>query len=386
MKENSSTTTERTMKLPDKMQKLKNYFSLPWVPARQGMAPYFWLLTFGFFAWKYIYVAPDRQELFLIALTFSLFIPLYFYSFWVSNWHIYACITVSCACGFLWAPYNFGGSSFLIFAATMCSRLPDTRSSYRALMLIVFILICATVIFTFEPFFWAPALIVCITAGVGSIMAQRQIKTNENLLQKQEEIEHLATLAERERIGRDLHDLLGHTLSIITLKAELARKLFDRDAEACKKELSDIEHTARNALAEVRSAVLGFRATGLAHEIQCAQSALNAAQVKLTIQFKPFAMPAHVENVIALALREAITNIVRHAKASRCEVSIYSDDSNAIMRISDDGCAGIAEKNIRKGNGLNGMSERIQALGGELLLQTEQGMNLAIRLPMGANT
>ena len=308
---------------------------------------------------------------------------MYFYSFWIGNWHLYACIAVSCILGFLWAPYNFGSSSFLIFAATMCSRLPDIRLAYRALTTIIFIVVGISFAFKLETFFWIPALIFSITSGVGSIMGQRQIKTNENLLHKQEEIEHLATLAERERIGRDLHDLLGHTLSIITLKAELARKLFDRDAEACKKELSDIEHTARNALAEVRSAVLGFRATGLAHEIQCAQRALNAAQVKLTIQFEPFAMPAHVENVIALALREAITNIVRHAKASHCKVSIFSDDSYAFLRISDDGCAGTAVKSIRKGNGLNGMSERVEALGGELLLQTEQGMSLEIRLPTG---
>ena len=365
------------------LHKLNGYSFPTWVPAKHGLAPYFWLLTFGFFAWKYSFVMPDLQESILIALTFLIFIPLYFYSFWAVNWHLYACITVTCILGFLWAPYNYGSSSFLIFAATMCARIPDIRSAYRALTTIVVILIGATILFKFEQFFWAPALIVSVTSGVGSVMAQRQSRTNENLIRKQEEIEHLATLAERERIGRDLHDLLGHTLSVITLKAELARKLFDRDAEACKKELSDIELTARNALAEVRSAVLGFRATGLANEIQCAQRALDAAQVQLSIQFEPFAMPASVENVIALALREAVTNIVRHANATHCEINIFSDANQCCLLICDDGCAGTAEKQVHKGSGLTGMTERIQALGGELLVHAERGMQLEIRLPMG---
>lgn len=370
---------------PQLGHKLKRSLSLPWIPAKHGVAPYFWLLSFGIFAWKYGYVAPDQQELILISLTFLLFVPIYFYSFWVDNWRIYACITVSCLLGFLWAPYNFGSSSFLIFAATMCSRLPDIRIAYRALTTIIFFSVSISLIFKFEALFWVPALIFSITSGIGSIMGQRQSRTNENLLRKQEEIEHLATLAERERIGRDLHDLLGHTLSIITLKAELARKLFDRDAEACKKELSDIELTARNALAEVRAAVLGFRATGLAHEIQCAQRALDAAQVTLTMHVEQFVMPAAVENVIALALREAITNIVRHAKASHCEIRIFTKLNQACLCMSDDGCAGAREKKIAKGNGLTGMTERVQALGGELIVQAERGMHLEIRLPIGVN-
>ena len=370
----------------NKLQKLKSCFSPPWIPVNHGKAPYFWLLTFAFFAWKYIYVTPELDESILIALTFLFFIPIYFYSFWAVSWHIYACITVSCLLGFLWAPYNFGSSGFLIFAATMCARITELRRAYRALTTIVFILVGASLLFKFEQFFWAPALIVGVSSGVAAIMTQRQSRTNENLLRKQEEVEHLATLAERERIGRDLHDLLGHTLSIITLKAELARKLFDRDAEACKRELLDIELTARSALAEVRSAVLGFRATGLAHEIQCAQKALDAAQVKLAVQFVPFVMPAAVENVIALALREAITNIVRHAHASNCMLRIYLDANQSYLHIRDDGCAGAGDKQIYKGNGLTGMTERVRALGGELLVRTDQGMSLEIRLPMGMNT
>jgi two-component system sensor histidine kinase DesK len=378
------------MKLATPLQQLrgnlKRSLSPPWVPANQGLAPYFWLLAFGVFAWKYAYVMPELQELMLITFTFALFIPLYFYSFWIDDWRIYVCISASCLLGFLWAPYNFGGSCFLIFAATMCSRFPDIRVAYRTLATIVIILAGISLIFTFNPFFSIPALIFSITSGVGSIMGQRLHRSNENLSRKQEEVELLATIAERERIGRDLHDLLGHTLSIITLKAELARKLFDRDAEACKQELSDIEQTARSALAEVRAAVLGFRATGLTHEIQCAQRALAAAQVKLTIHLENFVMPAAIENVIALALREAITNIVRHAKASNCELRIFADTSHACLHISDDGCAGISEKNFAKGNGLTGMTERVQAIGGELILRAEQGMHLEIRLPMGVQT
>lgn len=362
--------------------------SFPWVPVRYGKAPYFWLFSFAIFGWKYLYVAPNSQELIALTLSLLFFLPVYFYSFWCSGWRIYACIVTVCAMGIIWAPYNFGGSTFCIFAATMTARLPDTRKAYLTLLAVGMAIMIASILMKLETFFWVPAIIFSIPSGIGAIMGERLSRSNENLIAKQQEVEYLAALSERERIARDLHDLLGHTLSVITLKAELAGKLLDRNPEACKKEIHDIEHTARQALAEVRAAVIGYRATGLGHELQSAKNTLDAAQVALLCDVEQFTMPPNLENVLALAVREAITNIIRHAQASQCHIQLQRQGSHIVLKISDNGIAGKTGV-VHKGSGLNGMSERVHALGGSLQVSTKPditGLHLELSLPMKEET
>ncbi|BBB65729.1 histidine kinase [Undibacterium sp. YM2] len=369
-------------------RKILSILSFPWVPARYGKAPYFWLLSFAIFGWKYLYVTPTVEEIACLALSLLLFLPVYFYSFWCSGWRLYACIIFICTQGVMWAPYNYGGSTFCIFAATICSRLPDTRKAYLTLFCIGIVIVSASLLMHLDSYFWVPALIFSIPSGAGAIISERLGRSNENLLKKQEEVEYLAALAERERIARDLHDLLGHTLSVITLKAELAGKLLDRNPEACKKEINDIEHTARQALAEVRAAVIGYRATGLGHELQSAKKTLDAAEVTLLSEIEQFTIPSAQENVLALALREAITNIIRHAHASQCHIRLYQHDAHVILKISDNGVAGQTGA-VRKGSGLNGMSERVLALGGSLQVQVAPGaigLHLELSLPLKEKT
>ncbi|MFZ6758355.1 sensor histidine kinase [Undibacterium sp. Ji50W] len=367
--------------------------SPPWVPPRYGKAPYFWLLSFAIFGMKYLYVAPSIREILLLAASLTFFLPVYFYSFWNNGWRTYACILVVCFMGIIWAPFNFGSSTFCIFAATMCSRIPDTRKAYQFLWFIGCIIVAASVGMRLEKFFWLPAIIFSIPSGLGAIISERLTLSNENLLRKQEEVEHLAALAERERIARDLHDLLGHTLSVITLKAELAGKLFDKNPDASKKEISDIEHTARQALAEVRAAVIGYRATGLLHELQSAKNALSAAAVELETELETdiekMSLPAAIENVMALAVREAVTNIIRHAQASICKISLATHNGQVELCIADDGVAkngSDGKQAMHKGSGLTGMSERVQALGGTLDIRIEQGLTLHLSLPLKEST
>ena len=228
--------------------------------------------------------------------------------------------------------------------------------------------------------FILPALAIGVPTGIAAIMDTSLRDSRERLLRKQEEVEHMATIAERERISRDLHDLLGHTLSLITLKAELAGKLAGRDIDACKQEIGDIERCARNALAEVRAAVTGYRLTGLQHELASARASLAAAGIDMHAALASFSVPAAAENVMALALREAVTNIIRHAGASRCDVSLTQEGGIILFRIADNGAAG---REIRHGNGLNGMRERVASVGGQLALQVEKGLALELRLPIG---
>ena len=191
-----------------------------------------------------------------------------------------------------------------------------------------------------------------------------------------DEVRRLAATAERERIGRDLHDLLGHTLSLITLKLELSRKLFDRDVEAAKREVEEAEKVARHALAEVRSAVTGFRATDLAAELASARLLLESSWVHFDYGHPPSDLPGDVERGLSLILREAVTNIARHAGAGSAKVEMTRERASVCMKISDDGRGGIDHD----GNGLSGIRERVHALGGTLAIESPRGQGTRLRV------
>jgi two-component system sensor histidine kinase DesK len=167
--------------------------------------------------------------------------------------------------------------------------------------------------YPWQSLVWIPAVsfIVGLVVNVEALNQQKDAA----LQLSQDEVRRLAATAERERIGRDLHDLLGHTLSLITLKLELARKLHDRGDARARLEIGEAEAIAREALAQVRSAVTGIRASDLAGELASARLLLECQQVHL--HTPPPAMPVDVERGLALVLREAATNIVRHAQATR---------------------------------------------------------------------
>lgn len=357
---------------------IRRWIGFPWVPPRMGKAPYLWSLFLLFFLWKYVYVRPSALELGCLAATLAVFLPLYFSSFWTRNGARLPFIAATLGLAALWAPVNHGAGTLVIYAAAMCAGIDARRAAYAALAGVMGIAALLAWHWQLPPDFILPALVVGLPVGVAGILETRLRHSRDSLLRKQEEVEHMATIAERERISRDLHDLLGHTLSLITLKAELAGKLLGRDPAACQREIADIERSARQALGEVRSAVSGYRRTGLAHELDTARAALQAAGVSLRVQADELALPAAAENVLALALREAVTNIVRHAGASRCEVSVGRRDDVIVLRVSDDGQLADAGA-LRRGSGLSGMQERVAALGGRLSLLAGAGMQAGPR-------
>jgi two-component system sensor histidine kinase DesK len=191
-------------------------------------------------------------------------------------------------------------------------------------------------------------------------------------------------VAERERIARDLHDVLGHTLSVIVLKAELAGRLVNLDPVRAAAEIGDVETTARSALAEIREAIGGYRSRGLAAEIEAARLTLDAAGVTLlaeSSQTPTAALSPQEETALALVLREAVTNIVRHARATTCRLRFITEAGRRRLVVEDDGQHAIA----REGNGLRGMRERVESLGGQFSLERgiaeNRGTRLVIELP-----
>lgn len=365
--------------MKDRISKL---LGMPWVPPARGKTPYLWLLPLVFIGWKYLYVRPSWLELLLLALTLAVFLPLYFASYWGPLKRTVLIAVLTCGVGIAWMPFNYSAGSFIILAACMCSAIPNVRAGFAAVVAMIAVAMLAALLNPKVPMAMvALLLLIGLPVGIATVMEEDQRRSRMKLLRKQEEVEHLATIAERERISRDLHDLLGHTLSLITLKAELAGKLHARDPAAALKEVRDIEHSARHALAEVRSAVTGYRQTGFAHELACARASLAAARVDLHAQIQDFVLPAAAENVMSLALREAVTNIVRHARASRCDVTLALQDGAIVFRVADNGQAREG-KALHAGNGLNGMRERIHALGGRMQVTVEQGLALELALPM----
>jgi two-component system sensor histidine kinase DesK len=222
-----------------------------------------------------------------------------------------------------------------------------------------------------------PPVFVLIIGGINIHFAQVG-RANARLRLAREEIEHLAKLAERERIARDLHDLLGHTLSLVILKSELASKLGERDPERAFREIRDVERISREALAEVRAAVTGYRSGGLAAEVEHARNALSTAGVTLETEITKAQLPPAHEAVLCLALREAITNIVRHAGGRHCRVSVDVANEQCTLTIADDGRGG----NAPSGSGLSGMRERVEVLGGTLTRDGHRGTTLTVMLPL----
>ncbi|ADW67373.1 sensor histidine kinase [Granulicella tundricola] len=218
-----------------------------------------------------------------------------------------------------------------------------------------------------------------VVVGVSNIFVAQQKRADRKLRRAQEENVELAAVAERERIARDLHDVLGHTLSVIVLKAELAGRLMGRDDVRAAVEIAEVEKTARTALAEVREAIGGYRAKGLSAEVEQARVTLDAAGVVLECDSAPPSLRPKEETVLSLAVREAVTNIVRHAGATRCTLRFgRTADGFDLMELTDDGSAGGA---VREGNGLRGMRERVVGLGGRLSVEWEAGTRLVVEIP-----
>lgn len=218
-----------------------------------------------------------------------------------------------------------------------------------------------------------------LVAGFSNYLYVRGARRDAELRLSQSEVRRLATLAERERIGRDLHDLLGHTLSLITLKSELAKRLALVSPERAQQEMEEVERVARHTLAEVRSAVTGMRAGDLASELVSARLMLEASGIALIVELPDrFDLPADAEATLSLVLREAVTNIHRHSRATEARVVITRNGQDFSMRITDNGCGGLTAH----GNGVSGMRERVRQIGGRLAIDSpaRQGTVLDIGL------
>ncbi len=297
-------------------------------------------------------------------------------------------IGILLAMGVSLAPVNTGTGVFLIYAAAAGGFLRPRRLAVAAIGAALALVPVAALVsqaeFPYVLYAYLPVFIFTPIIGITNYANVARSEVNVRLKMAHEEIQRLAAVAERERIARDLHDLLGHTLSTITLKAELAGRLTAIDPQRAAVEVNDIESISRGALAQVREAVRGYRSSGLEGEFANARIALGAAGIEYDYFFESLELRPAVENALALALREAVTNVARHAEAGYCQVRLEAQGQRARLTVLDDGK--LASGTVAEGNGLSGMRSRVEALGGTMSLSSDGTFTvLAVEVPLSPN-
>lgn len=238
---------------------------------------------------------------------------------------------------------------------------------------------------------WVDAGQSVVFVGVIGLMTSgvcRMIITIRALEKARQEVARLAVSEERLRMARDLHDLLGHSLSLIAVKSELAKRLVRLDPDETEKEIADIERVSRQALADVRSAVSGYRQLSLVQELAASEEILSAANIRADMNVSLLEIHPKVESVLAWSIREGTTNVVRHSRARRCIITIVKS-SNAVqcdIRNDDKGSgATLPDRDTPSlGNGLTGLAERVRAVQGEMkaTVLTGDGFLLSVTVPI----
>ena len=339
-------------------------------------------LVFLFFPIQALFEQPRAWFAYVYGLSLLVgFVGVFVWAFWLEPWvkdpqrppqfripSLIGMVVSYLVMALMWPMIGGSGIGFLIYAGAYAGA---QRSPWPSLLTVLICLaVCVALMLALELNWLTAALFVILTivAAVSNNLAYHETLSARALQRSQEEVARVAKVAERERIARDLHDLLGHTLSVIVLKSELASRLADKDPARAAREIRDVERIARESLQEVRNAVRGYRSAGLEAEFSNIALACEAAKIKLELYVVPIDLEWAQESALGFALREAITNVVRHSRAQRCWVSLEKDEHQVTLEVWDD-----AQGEIFEGNGVRGIRERAEALGGSLNTQVSSG-------------
>lgn len=282
--------------------------------------------------------------------------------------------------GLLISTSLFMGWGFIyygIYVMVMLATLIPWRQA-RLGILVVGLLVIALAMLTRE---WAAVSIglTGLFVGFASGGAMEAARLARKLDRSRQRVSVLAVAAERERIGRDLHDILGHSLTAISIKAGLAAKLVARDPTAAEAEIADIAEIARHALGDVRSTASGFREVRVATEVASARSVLLAAGIDAITPSAIEPLPPEVSELFGYVVREAVTNVVRHSDATACTIEV----SRQALVVRDDG-NGFAPSAERCGSGLRGLRRRVESAGGQLTVESRPAAGTVIRAELRA--
>ncbi|MFD1739807.1 sensor histidine kinase [Bacillus salitolerans] len=367
---------------------MKNWSQL--LRKNTGLSPYVWVVFYILPFYFIFHSSSTYETAFGIAMIVMFFIC-YVLSFVSKGWLVYfwtsVLIAISTAMSLL-----FGYIYFSLFLAFFIGNLKN-RIAFFMLYIILLITTFATVnygfvtdnrvIITQLPFVFLSLLAVIL------LPVSTYNKNKEDMLQGQLEdankrISELVKLEERQRIARDLHDTLGQKLSLIGLKSDLARKLITKDPEQARIEINDVQQTARIALKEVRELVTKMRGTKLEDEIFRVNQILKAAGIQFELKgdTKLSNTSLITENVVSMCMKEAVTNVVKHSHAKKCTISIIPSQTELVVKVADDGVGITGALTDLKGNGLQGIRERLEFVNGSLDIDSSEGTTISITVPI----
>lgn len=311
-----------------------------------------------------------------------LFVPIYVLSHHPDERTRRAALVATVVLGTAATLVNVGASVLFVYAVANAAWLDRTRLVRWQVGLTALcgvLAVVSPIVWPYRLFGILPAVVFVWLVGWLVQADARRAEESERLRIDNVRIEQLATADERERIARDLHDLVGQSLTGLVVKAQLVQGLLATDPELASTHAADLETGARDALAQVRSAIDGLGQVSLADEVDTAARTLAAAGVSLTADVSFDGQPPGplVERILALAVREATTNVVRHARAGTCTITLARWDDRWQLVIADDGVGGTA----REGNGLRGMRERVVAVGGTVRREGSDGTRVTVAVP-----
>ena len=351
----------------------------PWAPGTSGA----WLTLpyLPLYALPWLWERPSPADLAGSAAGLALFLPLYLLGSRLGGAALAAAsagvLAISIALSFAGANWPV----IAIYAAVMAGGLRPPLQAGVAIG--VFAAVAAGFsLLTGQPLFlWLFGVFMMVMVGLATVSRAALEDKNRALAAAQDEVRAMAAGAERERIARDLHDLLGRTLTLVALKAELAARLAPGDAEAAGREMREVATAAREALAEVRAAVSGMTGASLAREIAASRTALQAAGIDCSVEGEADGIAPGAGAVLAMTLREAVTNVIRHSGARRCRIVVDAGAGEVRLTVADDGSGA----DVREGGGIGGIRGRLAAAGGALLVEGgASGTRLVASLPGAA--
>lgn len=274
-----------------------------------------------------------------------------------------------------------GTNALFGYATFLAGYYFSARRSISVLVINLSTQVIAAYAFDYwHPMFLGPSMAVTIGLQVYGVFSQKEYLHKREQSQKNQQIEQLAAIAERERIARDMHDLLGHSLSSLALKSELSQKLIDKGQfEAAAKEITEVAELARQSLSEVRHAVTGLKQKGLVGVVKQLEQELKSVGKVVRLDVDVATMSPQLESCIIMIIKECCTNTMRHSKGSEVTISIKNESDKLTVSVTDNGKVGT----FKKGNGLQGIESRVQEQGGHVKISAseEQGFGVFISLP-----
>ncbi|MDQ2902431.1 MAG: sensor histidine kinase [Chloroflexota bacterium] len=376
-----------------------------------------WIIWLPFFVppiGSLILAHPPLPRLMFLLMGVALFVGLYLWATWrnaqrlsgissspgrtgASSWLLIAgFLALSAVLALLVHGMSRGSEllePFIFTTAYVAGRLPTVRAG-QVVLALTLLTAAGSWLLGLSWLVFMPGIVYIAVVGAVVISITRLVTTGQELRAAREEIARLAVMTERLRIARDLHDLLGHNLSLIALKSELARRLMAVAPERAAVEIGDVEKVARTTLQEVREAVGSYRQPTLASQLHGAQEILAAAGMGYRYEGDESIMdtlPTAIEAILAWTVREGVTNVIRHSHAHQCTICVARARQDVCVEVIDDGAGSVPLSALQPnaaagsgGNGLRGLAERVAALGGhcEAGPGADGGFRLAVSVPL----